>query len=58
MMSNPKAMALMQKAQSNPQAMKALQEVQASGFNPQVMQKYANDPELASLLKEFQEVMK
>jgi hypothetical protein len=43
MMSNPKAMALMQKAQSNPKIMKALQDVQANG--PSAMQKYQNDPE-------------
>ena len=55
MMSNPKAMALMQKAQSNPKIMKALQDVQANG--PSAMQKYANDPEVLSVVKELQEIL-
>lgn len=54
--SNPKAMALMQKAQSNPKIMKALQDVQTNG--PSAMQKYAGDPEIMSVIKELQEIMK
>ena len=57
LMNNPKAMALFQQAQSNPKIMSALQDVQRQGFNPQVMSKYANDPELMAILKEFQELM-
>ena len=53
--SNPKAMALMQKAQSNPKIMKAMQDVQANG--PGAISKYAADPEIMAVLKELQEIM-
>ena len=55
MMSNPRAMALMQKAQTNPKIMKALQDVQTNG--PSAMQKYAGDPEVMAVVKELQEIM-
>jgi len=55
MMSNPRAMALMQKAQKNPKIMAALQDVQANG--PGAMSKYSNDPEIMSVVKELQEIM-
>ena len=48
-------MALMQKAQQNPKIMTALNDVQQNG--PQAMQKYANDPEITSVIKELQEIM-
>lgn len=49
-------MALMQKAQQNPKIMAALQDVQQNG--PGAMQKYANDPEVMSVVKELQEIMR
>jgi len=55
MMSNPKAMALMQKAQSNPKLMAALQEVQTNGAA--AMSKFANDPEISSVITELQEIL-
>ena len=48
MMSNPRAMALMQKVQSNPKIMAALRDVQTKGFSQATMAKYANDPEVRS----------
>eukprot|EP00965_Chrysotila_dentata_P199076 6179166-Pleurochrysis_carterae.AAC.5 len=39
------------------QVMNALQDVQRSGFSPAAMKKYANDPELMTILKEFQSLM-
>ena len=57
-MSNPKAMQLMQKAQANPKVLAALQDVQAQGFSPAALAKYSSDPELMALLTEFQEVMR
>ena len=55
MMSNPRAMELMQKAQQNPKIMKALQDVQTNG--PGAMAKYANDPEIMEVVKELQSIM-
>jgi hypothetical protein len=54
MMQNPKVMELMMKAQSNPKMAKAMQEVMS---NPAAFSKYQNDPEIAELLKELQELM-
>ena len=54
-MGNPRAMALFQKAQQNPKIMAALQDVQANG--PGAMSKYANDPEIMSVVKELQSII-
>jgi hypothetical protein len=56
MMSNPRAMELMQKAQQNPRIMKALEDVQKNG--PGAMAKYANDPEIMEVVNELQSIMK
>jgi hypothetical protein len=69
MMNSPRYMALMQKTKSSPSVMAALQDVMAERPNvmaalqdvqrngPGAMAKYASDPEIASILKELQEVM-
>ena len=56
MLSNPRAMELMQKAQQNPRIMKALEDVQKNG--PGAMAKYANDPEIMEVVNELQSIMK
>ncbi len=55
LMSNPKAMAAMQRAQSNPRIMAAFQDVMA---NPANLTKYANDPEISSVLNDLQSAMR
>ena len=54
-MANPDATALFLKAQQNPKIMAALQDVQANG--PGAMSKYANDPEIMSVVKELQSII-
>jgi len=54
MMSNPKVMEIMMKAQSNPRVMKAVQECMG---NPMAFAKYQNDPEIGGLLKDLQKYM-
>ena len=41
--------------QANPKIMAALQDVQANG--PGAMSKYANDPEIMSVVKELQSII-
>jgi STI1 domain len=50
MMANPKVRAIMQKAQSNPRIMAKVQECMS---NPAAMAKYANDPEVAEIIREL-----
>ena len=54
MMSNPKVMEIMAKAQSNPKIMKAMQECMS---NPMAFSKYQNDPEVGELMRELQKYM-
>jgi len=54
MMSNPKVMEIMAKAQSNPKIMKAVQECMG---NPMAFAKYQNDPEVGELIRELQKYM-
>ena len=51
----PMVSTLFQKAQQNPKIMAALQDVQANG--PGAMSKYANDPEIMSVVKELQSII-
>jgi len=54
MMSNPKVMEIISKAQSNPKIMKAVQECMG---NPAAFAKYQNDPEVGELIRELQKYM-
>lgn len=54
MMSNPKVMEIMAKAQSNPKIMKAMQECMS---NPAAYAKYQNDPEVGEVMRELQKYM-
>merc|ERR1719354_501669 len=54
MMSNPKVMEIMTKAQSNPKIMKAMQECMS---NPAAYAKYQNDPEVGEVMRELQKYM-
>ena len=56
MLSNPRAMELMQKAQKNPRTMKALQDVQKNG--PGALAKYASSPEVMEVVNELQSIRK
>lgn len=51
MMSNPKVMEIIMKAQKNPKIMKAVQECMG---NPMAFSKYQNDPEVGELIRELQ----
>merc|ERR1712113_1010064 len=54
MMSNPKVMEIMMKAQSNPKIMKAVQECMG---NPMAFAKYKDDPDVGELIRELQKYM-
>ncbi len=54
MMSNPKVMEIVMKAQKNPKIMKAVQECMG---NPMAFAKYQNDPEVGELIRELQKYM-
>ena len=54
MMSNPKVMEIMMKAQSNPKIMKAMQECMG---NPMAFAKYKDDPEVGEMIRELQKYM-
>ena len=54
MMSNPKVMEIISKAQTNPKIMKAVQECMG---NPAAFAKYQNDPEVGELIRELQKYM-
>ena len=54
MLSDPRAMELMQKAQRNPRIMKALEDVQKHG--PGALAKYANTPEIMEVVHELQSI--
>ena len=54
MLSDPRAMELMQKAQRNPRIMKALEDVQKNG--PGALAKYANTPEIMEVVHELQSI--
>ena len=54
MLSNPRALELMQKAQRNPRIMKALEDVQKNG--PGALAKYANTPEIMDVVNELRSI--
>jgi hypothetical protein len=54
MMSNPKVMEIISKAQTNPKIMKAVTECMG---NPAAFAKYQNDPEVGEMIRELQKYM-
>jgi len=54
-MSNPKAMSLILKAQSSPKFIQALEDMQQNG--PSALSKYDSDPDVLALMKDIEDAL-